>query len=237
MSAPSIISSSPAHGTTDVVLGTSIIVGFDQPMDVSTLNASTFSLTGPGQTGVITPGNLIDVKPTVKTGREYIQGSFSFSSDSNGNTVLTFAPGTPLRPNAVYTVLIVGPGMLLSSSAKNAQGEALVSNYEWSFTTGDLNVSVPPPQSPLTPLAVPLNPAGIQINQNLWAVGNNLAQEIVITFPGGIDTTSVTPDQILLSLEPILNDPFVKVPTGLTPNITISGNKITILISGWPLDQ
>lgn len=237
MSAPSIISSSPANGNRDVVLGTSIIVGFDQPMDATTLNASTFSLTGPGQTAIIAPGNLIAANPTVRTGREYVTGSFSFASDANGNTVLTFVPGVPLRPNVTYTILIVGPGLLLSSSAKNLNGETLDSNYEWSFTTGDLDVSTPPPQSPLVPLTVPLNPSSVRISQRLWAVGNDLSQEIDITFPGEIDLTSVTPDQILLSLEPILNDPFVMIPSGLTPTVTISGNKITIKIAGWPLDQ
>jgi hypothetical protein len=236
MSAPSIISSSPSNGTTDVVLGTAIVVGFDQPMDVTTINPSTFSLTGPGQTAVITPGNLISASPTAQTGREYITGSFVFTTDTAGNTIVTFNPSVPLRPNVTYSILIVGPGQLASDSVKNAQGVVLDSNYAWSFTTGDLDVSVPPPQSPLTPLSVPLDPSQIQITQQLWAVGNDLSQELTITFPAAIDPSSVNISDILLSLEPILNDPMVSVPSGLTPTVTISGNTISIQISGWPLN-
>lgn len=236
MSAPSIISSSPSNGTTDVVLGIPIVVGFDQPMDLTTLNESTFSLMGPGQTAIITPGSLIAANPSVKTGREYIPGSFTFATNIQGGTLLTFTPKIPLRPNVVYTILIIGPGQLASASAKNTTGETLDSNYEWSFTTGDLDVSVPPIQSPIPPLIIPLDPSQIKIQQHLWAVGNDLSQEIDIIFPGPIDPTSIDINAILLSLEPILNDPTVVVPSGLTPNITISGNKITILISGWPLE-
>jgi hypothetical protein len=234
MSAPSIISSSPADGTTDIVLGTKIVVGFDQPMDTTTLNSSTFSLTGPGTAEVIAQGGLISEAPKFRSSRYTVPGTFSFATDTNGNTILTFTPSEPLRPDVVYTVLIVGPGQLASTSAKNTDGETLDSNYQWSFTTGDLDISTPPATSPLPLLNIPLDPSQIKIQEKVWAVGNDLSQEIVITFPAPIDTTSVTPDQILLSLEPILNDPFVPVPSGLTPNVVISGNKITITISGWP---
>ena len=130
----------------------------------------------------------------------------------------------------------MGAGQLSNTGAQGADGTALDSNYQWSFTTGDLNLSTPPPQSPLPVLTVPLDPSRIKITQRLWAVGNDLSQEINIVFPGPIDTDSVTPESILLSLEPILNDPSVQVPSGLTPTVTIEGDTITILISGWPLD-
>jgi hypothetical protein len=237
MSAPSITSSSPASGTTDIVLGTSIVIGFSQPMDTSTINSTTFSLTGPGQTAIIAPAQLISKNPTAKTGREYITGTFSFALDSNGNTLLTFKPSVPLRPNVKYTILVIGPGELASESVKNLNGENLVSNYEWSFTTGDLNVVVPPAQSPLPKISLPLDPSLVKITQRLWAVGNDLSQEIDITFPGPIDPNSVSAAQILLSIEPILNDPSVLIPEGLKPTVIISGNKISITISGWPLDN
>jgi hypothetical protein len=235
MPAPSIISSSPSSGLTDVVLGTKIVVGFSAPMDLTTLNSSTFSLTGPGQTNIITPGQMIAARPKVLTGREYIEGSFAFTTVA-GNTVLTFTPSVPLRPNVTYTILIVGAGQVSDTGAQGADGTALDNNYQWSFTTGDLNLLIPPPQSPLPLLIIPLDPSRISIKERLWAVGNDLSREIDIVFPGPIDTSSFTTDQILLSLEPILNDPSVQVPSGLTPTVTVEGNTITILITGWSLD-
>lgn len=238
MSAPSIIKVSPNPNQTDVVLGTSIVVGFDQLIDTTTITSSTFSLTGPGQTQVISPEELNVKNPRPDTGREYITGAFTFALDSNGNTVATFTPARPLRPNVIYTVLVVGGlGSVLGARVCNLDTPpaTLDSTYQWTFTTGDLDVSVPPITSPIAPLLVPLDPSKIQVQQHLWAVGNDLSQELDIIFPAPIDTNTVTPQQILLSLEPILNDPSVSVPTGLTPTVTISGNKITIVIAGWPL--
>jgi hypothetical protein len=237
MPAPTVISTSPASGARDIVLGAKIIIGFSAPMDLSTINSTTFSLTGPGQTSIIVPQSLIVANPKLLNGREYIEGTFAFTAATNGNTILTFTPSVPLRPNVVYTLLIVGPGQLTSDSIKDLNGLTLAYNYQWSFTTGDLNLVVPPAQSPLPVLNLPLSPGSIKIEQRLWAIGNDLSQEIDVIFPGAIDTSSVTAEQILLSLEPILNDPMVQVPAGLTPTVTISGNKITILISGWPLDS
>jgi hypothetical protein len=239
MSAPSIIKVSPNPNQTDVVLGTTVVVGFDQAIDTTTITSSTFSLTGPGQTQVISPEELNVKNPWPDTGREYIAGAFSFSTDVNGNTIATFTPSSPLRPNVIYTVLVVGGlGSVLGAAVKNLDTppDTLDSNYQWTFTTGDLDVSVPPVTSPIAPLVVPLDPSRVQIQQRLWAVGNDLSQELDIIFPAPIDTTTVTPEQILLSLEPILNDPSVSIPSGLTPTVTISGNKISIVISGWPMN-
>lgn len=237
MSAPSIIKVSPNPSQIDVVLGTAVAVGFNQPIDQTTITSSTFSLTGPGQTKVIAPEELNVRNPRPDAGREYIPGTFSFSTDTSGNTIVTFTPSRPLRPNVVYTVLVVGgPSSVLGAAVKNLNTppDALDNNYQWSFTTGDLDVSTPPVTSPTPPLIVPLDPSRVRIEQRLWSVGNNLAQELDITFPAPIDTNSITAEQILLSLEPILNDPSVSVPSGLTPTVTISGNKISIVITGWP---
>lgn len=236
MSAPNIISSSPSNGQTDVVLGAKIIVGFDQLMDTTTINAATVSITGPGQTSVIAPGEFIAATPRPVTGREYIDGTFAFTVDGSGNTIATFTPTVPFRPNVTYSILIIGVGQVSTASVNNSTGTPLSTSYGWSFTTGNLNLSVPPAQSPLPSLVLPLDPSQISISQNMWAVGNDLSQEITITLPSAIDPASINVSQILLSLEPILNDPFVQVPSGLTPTVTISGNTITILISGWPLN-
>jgi hypothetical protein len=244
MAAPTIVQVYPNPGDVDVVLGTSINIYFDQPMDITTITPATFSLTGPGQSQVVSPDELNSRFPRPVAGREYIQGTFSFSSiaipgPAEGNTVASFSPARPLRPNVIYTVLVVGSD-LTSATGVVVQNLAsppvpLGSTNQWTFTTGALNVSVPPVTSPIAPLVLPLDPGNVKIQQKLWAVGNDLSQELDIIFPAPIDTSTVTPEQILLSLEPILNDPSVIVPGGLTAAVTITGNTIAVLVTGWPM--
>jgi hypothetical protein len=137
----------------------------------------------------------------------------------------------------VYTVLIVGSNLTSSPgvAVQNVAGDLLDSTNQWTFTTGDLNISIPPVTSPIPQLVLPLDPSTILIQQKLWSVGNDLSQELDIIFPQPIDTTTVNVDQILLSLEPILNDPSIAVPSGLSAAVTITDNKIAVVISGWPM--
>jgi hypothetical protein len=246
MSAPSVVSVSPNPSAIDIVLGTDIVVVFDQDMDTSTINTATFSLTGPGETQFVSPAQL-NTRPLLpSTSREYVNGTFAFTETSPpGGTILTFTPAVPLRPNVIYTVLLVGPGATANSqSITNLDGDTLDSNYQWTFTTGDLDITVPPPSSPLTPLTYPLDPSKVRIVSQVYDIGNDLSQVIVIQFPAPINTASVTAAQILLSLEAILNDPSVVIPTGITPTVVIGGtngvdgsngpNTITITLTGWP---
>lgn len=231
-SAPSIISASPADLSTGIVLGTSIVVGFDQPINTATINASTFALFGPGQTQIITPSQLLANVPAAVKANQAIPGNFTFSTDTNGNTIATFAPLLPLRPNVTYTVVIVGPDSATGVSVKGTDGENLDSNYQWTFTSGDLDVSIPPPTSPLT-LVLPLDPGSVKIQQRIYPVGNDLTQQIDFIFPGPIDPNSFTLPQILCSLEPILNDLSVSVPTGLSTTASVAGNILSVRITGW----
>jgi hypothetical protein len=238
MAAPTVISVSPNPGATDVVLGTAIIITFDQPMLTSSINPSTFSLTGPGDTQFVSPTEINNRFAQPATGREYINGSFAFSTNGSSNTVFTFTPSVPLRPNVIYTVMIVGAGNISASGSvvtNNADPVvALNSTNVWTFTTGNVNTTIPPITSPIPLAFIPLDPCTIKIQEQVWAVGNDLSQVITIVFPGIIDTTTINPSQILLSLEAILDDPSVIIPTGLTNSVVISGNTITITISGWP---
>jgi hypothetical protein len=229
---PSIISATPADLSTGIVLGTSIVVGFDQPINTTTLTSATFALFGPGQTQVITSEGLLANVPKVAQTNQAIPGIFTFTL-VDGNTVLTFAPLIPLRPNVVYTVIAVGPDSATGVSIKGTNTATLDANYQWTFTTGDLNVSVPPSTSPL-PLLLPLDPATIQIRETIFPVGNDLTQQIDFVFPGPINPASFTLSQILCSLEPILNDLSVSVPSGLATTASIAGNVLSVRITGWP---
>jgi hypothetical protein len=232
MSAPVVLSVEPGNAETDVILGTPIFVTFDQEIDATTISDATFCMTGPGTSEVVTAQNMATLNPLAPTGREYITGAFSFVLNSNNQTVLTFIPNRALRKNTTYDVLILGAsGSLVSNGVKNPAGEQMVNSYEWQFTTGTIDLTVPPPSSPLPALVMPIDPDSITISTE--SVGNDLSQVSTITFPDPIDPATDL-SQIKCSLQPILNDPTVRVPSGITTSVVIDGNQLKITMSGWP---
>ncbi|NDQ55519.1 MAG: DUF3494 domain-containing protein [Acidipila sp.] len=106
---PTITITSPANAATGVQLNAAVSATFSAPMDPTTINATTFTLTGPG----ITP----------------VAGMVTYVA---GTSTATFTPNAPLVMNTVYTANV-------STGAKDVSGNALaagpVSN-PWSFTTG-----------------------------------------------------------------------------------------------------
>lgn len=234
MAAPQVILVSPAADEADVILGGVIQVTFDQAIDTSTLSASTFSLTGPGTTTIFTPDQNISQASDSILGREIVTGTFSFAVDAQGRTVLTFTPDVSLRPNVVYTIrLIGGDALLVSASIANPAGEKLAASYEWSFTTGDLNLTSPPPSSPLAEEIPYIDVGQIRISTRCKTVGIDLSQIITITFPGDIDPTSFDPNDLLVSIEPVLCALDVSIPPGLVTTVKIVGPTVTITITGW----
>jgi len=189
-------------------------------------------MTGPGTSEVVTAQNMATLNPLAPTGREYITGTFGFVLTSNNQTVVTFTPGRVLRKNTTYDILILGSsGSIVSNGVKNPAGEQMVNSYEWTFTTGNVDLAVPPPSSPLPALVIPIDPDSISISTE--SVGNDLSQVITITFPEPIDPATDL-SQIKCSLQPILNDPTVRVPSGITTSVVIDGNQLKITMSGWP---
>ena len=127
MAAPNVLSVSPGDQSTDVVLGTPIQVTFDQAIDTTTISDATFSLSGPGQTEIITAQGMSTLNRLPATGREYIPGTFGFTTNTSGATVVTFTPAHPLRENVTYNVMIAGGGGLLTTAGvKNPGGEEMV---------------------------------------------------------------------------------------------------------------
>jgi hypothetical protein len=225
---PLVLSVNPGVAETDVVLGTQIVVTFDQAIDVTTLTEDTFSLTAPG-VQTLTPGQLTPTEPA----REYITGAFDFAVDASGRTVLRFNPATALRKDTEYSVLILGASSSLSAdTVKSAAGLAMVDSYEWTFKTGALNVVTPPPLPPLPAQISYLDPKEIIVIPRK-AVGNDLAQEIDLIFPEDVDATSVDLTTLLIAVEPILGDLGVVVPANLNAVAAVTGRKITISITGW----
>ena len=77
---PSVISTSPADGATDVVLNTKIAATFSEAMDSTTINASTF---------------------LVMQGTTQVSGTVSYTG-----TTATFAPTSALSSSTTYTVTL-----------------------------------------------------------------------------------------------------------------------------------
>jgi hypothetical protein len=228
VAAPTVLSVSPGVAETDVVLGTQIVVTFDQEIDAATLTESTFSLTGPAQQA-LTPGELSPSDP----GQESVLGTFSFALDGSGRTVATFNPTLSLRKDTEYNVLLLGANSVLSADAiLNAADEAMVESYAWTFKTGSLNVVVPPAPAPLPSQLSYIDTAQIVVIPRK-VIGNDLAQEIQLIFPEELDPASVDLDALLVAIEPVLGDLSVVVPENLQATASVSGRKILITVTGW----
>jgi Ice-binding-like/Bacterial Ig-like domain len=112
---PTVISVAPPNGSNGICPSTLVVATFSEAMKVSTINTTTFTLTGPGTT---------PVAGTV---------SYVVSSD-----VATFTPSSPLALNTLYTATI-------TTGAQDLAGDPLASNYVWTFTTSATACSSPVP--------------------------------------------------------------------------------------------
>jgi len=362
MSNPTILSVVPIANATDVVLGSSIIVVFSEPIDTDSINNATFVLTGPDYSSVISPGQFTEVNPIPSQGRGYILGTFGFSTktylvwapitayavgaqvlDSNGSvqtvseagisspyqpawlttvgdttidndipvwqalmlnpfsqfildsnsnlqkvtttgggttgsavplwnktlsgttfdgslvwtnygplnpivwvnggiansggTVVTFTPSRPLAPGIVYTILIVGSDSTLASTfVHDLSGNNLLQSYQWSFTTGTMDVATPPTQNPIPPPKSFINPGQIQVIPRPAPGADDPSissiSVIELIFPAPINPDSFDPTQLLIGIEPIMGDPDVMVPPGASASYIIQGNKLIVTVTG-----
>src|SRR6202034_4443257 len=114
VTAPTVTSTIPLNGATGVPLNQIVSATFSTAMNPATINATTFSLTGPGTTAVTGLGAYAAV----------------------GNT-LTFTPAANLAPNTLFTATI-------STGAQNLEGAGLAANYVWTFMTGAAAATNPP---------------------------------------------------------------------------------------------
>ena len=139
MSAPQVVSVQPDVGATDVVLSLPITVTFDQVIDTGTVDPSTFSVTYSAPSQVVTAGDLIAGRSPSST--VCVDGSWTFSTNSSNQTVAVFTPTRPLNPNTLFTVTLLGTDAALTSAViANPGGEAMAVSYQWTFTTGALNL-------------------------------------------------------------------------------------------------
>ena len=104
---PAVISTIPLSGATNVALNQKITATFNQAMNSAT---------------VIAPGAFA----LAVTGGAAVPGTVTYVAATN---TATFAPTANLLPSTQYTATV-------DTSAQSAAGNALASNFAWSFTTG-----------------------------------------------------------------------------------------------------
>lgn len=110
-------STNPAAGQTDVCPSASVNATFTVPsrlrMDPSTVNAGTFTVTGPSPASTsVTPASVI--------------------LDAATGTIATFTPLSALTPGGLYTATIVGGGDGVMDLAVPA--DDMLNNFSWTFT-------------------------------------------------------------------------------------------------------
>lgn len=111
---PVVISVLPANGATAVQLASSISANFNEAVNTSTVNGTTFQLRDAAN-------NLIAA--TINTAADKI----------------TLVPSAPLAPLTTYTATITG-GV---SGITDLAGNELASDYVWSFTTAEVDNTPP----------------------------------------------------------------------------------------------
>ena len=107
VTAPTVNSVIPASGATGTCASAAVTATFSKAMNPSTINATTFTLTGPASAPVA--------------------GQVTY--DATNNTAI-FTPTNTLALNTAYTATI-------TSAARDMFGNQLASNRVWSFTTGN----------------------------------------------------------------------------------------------------
>jgi hypothetical protein len=147
--APLVNATNPANGASSVGTNQSVVATFDKGMDSSTLTAATFTLMGPG----VTP----------------VSGTVTYSTI--GDTA-TFTPSVPLLTGILYTATI-------TTGVTDLSGNALASNFVWTFTTG-LSTDTTAPTVTL------LNPADDQ-------PGVPIDASVNATFDKAMDPSTINP--------------------------------------------
>jgi hypothetical protein len=155
---PFVLATAPSCGATLVALNTKVAVTFSEAMDPLTLTTSTLTLTVP-------PG----VTPI---------GGAVVSAPSGSVTVATFTPTSALTPSTVYLITA-------TTGVKDLAGNAMVSNFTCTFTTGPAPDNTPP--------------TVILTNPSCGATAVPLNKTVNVTFSEQMDPFSITTANFLLA--------------------------------------
>jgi len=123
---PSVTTVSPANGASGVSPSTAVSVTFSEPINSATITGSTFQLSGPGST--------------------LVSASVTYNPAS---LTATLTPASALATSTSYTAVVTGG----TNGIKDVAGNAMTSNFTWSFTTA---ATAPPAGSSIwSPTTVP----------------------------------------------------------------------------------
>jgi hypothetical protein len=145
---PTVISTIPTNAATNVPTNQTVTATFSKAMNPATLNAASYKLQGPSGAAVA--------------------GEVTYAAI--GDTV-TLAPATTLAPNTLFTAT-------LTTMVTDLAGNALASNYVWSFTTGAAPNTTPPEIVTTSPANAATN---VPINQAVSATFSEAMDPLTIT--------------------------------------------------------
>ncbi len=124
---PVVESTNPTNAATSVPLNQVITATFNEKMNPATINQASFTLS-----------------TIVGSNNSSVPGTLSYNE---ANATLSFAPTSPLASNTTYTGTV-------KSTVKDLRGNALQTNYVWTFSTGSI----------LSPTVLSTDPANAAIN-------------------------------------------------------------------------
>jgi hypothetical protein len=163
---PTVIAVAPPDGANGACPNTIVTATFSEAMNPSSIDGTTFTLTGPGAAPVA--------------------GQVTYDASSN---TATFTPSSTLALNTVYTATI-------TTGVKDIFGNALASNFVWSFTTGNTTCQPGPPT--VISVGPPNGANGVCPNTIVVATFSEAmnpstinATTFTLTGPGGASVTGV----------------------------------------------
>ena len=184
---PTVVFVTPPTGATGVCPNSVVTATFSEAMNPSTINTTTFTLTGPGTTSVA--------------------GSVTYDVSSY---TATFTPSSILALDTLFTATI-------TTGVQDPSGNALASNYVWTFTTAlaACTTVTPPTVILVTPPAgavgvcpstavtatfsVAMNPATIISPATTFTLTGPGTTPVagVVTYNASTDTATFTPSSAL----------------------------------------
>ncbi len=146
--APTVTATHPGNADTGVPINERVAATFGEAMDALTITTATFTVTGPGTTPVV--------------------GTVAYAAVG---TRATFTPTSNLAGNTLFTATI-------TTGAGDLAGNALASDFVWTFTTGTTQSTTAPALS----FTVPAHGAiGVATNGEITATFNEAMDPATIT--------------------------------------------------------
>lgn len=124
---PTVVSTSPTDGATNVDRDANIKATFSEKMLKSSVSGQTVNLYEGNQT-------YSDLNPTSTTPPPEVSSSVSYNSTKKRATL---NPSTRLKANTEYTAVVEGAGDSDGLAVKDRENNEMTTDKIWHFTTGD----------------------------------------------------------------------------------------------------